>query len=88
VTDAKAAVLNGNAAIGIVVGIAAAVAGSVLVALDGQRGQCLAGGFFGSVLAAVAVQLATPTLPAEQARLRATAAVLALMVLSSPSSRW
>ncbi len=82
ITDVRAAVLSGNAAIGIVVGIAAGIAGAVLVALDGDRGQCLAAGFFGSTLAAVAVQLATPTLPPEQARLRATASVLVLMILA------
>ena len=81
-TDARAAVGTGNAAIGIAVGVAAGIAGTVLVALDGQRGQCLAGGFFGALLVAVAVHLATPTLSVEQARLRSIAAVCVLMIVA------
>lgn len=80
--DLKVAVGSGGAVVGILIGIAGGVVGSLLVAIDGSRGQCLAGGFAGSVLAAVAVQLATPTLNGEQARLRAMAAVCGLMVVS------
>lgn len=81
-SDLRIAVGSPNAWIGIVVGVAAGIVGTVLVAIDGGRGQCLAGGFFGAVLAAVAVQLAAPMITAEQARLRASAAVLALMVVA------
>jgi hypothetical protein len=80
--DVRVAAGSANAAIGILIGVAAGVMGTVLVAIDGGRGQCLAGGFFGATLAAVAAQLATPTLTPEQARLRGTASVLVLMVVS------
>lgn len=80
--DLRVAIGSPNAAIGIVVGVAAGIVGTLLVAIDGGRGQCLAGGFFGSLLAAVAVQLAAPTITPEQARLRASVAVLALMIVS------
>ena len=79
--DVRVAVGTGNAAIGIAIGVAAGIAGTVLVALDGARGQCLAGGFFGALLAAVAVHLATPTLSTEQARIRSIAAVAVLMIV-------
>jgi len=80
--DLKVAIGSPNAAIGIVIGVAAGIVGTVFVAIDGGRGQSLAGGYFGAVLAAVAVQLAAQTITPEQARLRASASVLALMVIS------
>jgi hypothetical protein len=79
--DLREAVGSANGAIGVVIGVAAGIAGAVLVGLDGARGQCLAAGFFGSLLAAVGVHLATPTLSLEQARLRSIAAVCVLMVV-------
>ena len=81
-SDLRIAVASPNAAIGIAIGVAAGIGGSVLVALDGARGQCVAGGFAGALLAAVAVHLATPTLTTEQARLRSIAAVIVLMVVA------
>lgn len=79
--DLKVAVGSGNGAIGIALGVAGGIIATMLVALDGERGQCLAGGFCGALIAAVGVHLATPTLTTEQARLRSIAVVCVLMIV-------
>ncbi|USN99365.1 MAG: hypothetical protein H6810_01425 [Phycisphaeraceae bacterium] len=83
--DFTAAVSGKNALVGLVVGIVAGGVGAFLVAVEGGRGQCMMAGALGSVLAAVGVQLAESDLSPERARLRASIAVLVLMVLSPAS---
>lgn len=80
--DLKGALGSGTAGLGLLVGIIGGGIGAYLVAIDGGRGQGLMGGILGGVLAAVGVQLAAANLPPEQARLRATASLLLLMILS------
>jgi hypothetical protein len=80
--DLTTALKGAGAPLGIAVGVAGGAVAAWLVALDGIRGQCLMAGVLGSVLAAVGVQLASPNLTFDQARLRATAAVLLLALLS------
>lgn len=80
--DLRAAVGSGKATTGILIGVIAGAVAAWLVAMDGGRGQAMMGGVFGGVLAAVGVQLAAQDLSPDQARLRACASVLVLMVLS------
>jgi hypothetical protein len=79
--DLKKALVGPSAWLGIAIGVVGGGVGAFLVAVEGGRGQCLIAGVAGGVLAAVGVQLADSQATPEQARLRATAAVLLLMVL-------
>ncbi|HHN77490.1 MAG TPA: hypothetical protein ENK11_02285 [Phycisphaerales bacterium] len=80
--DLAAALTGKSALIGLLVGVIGGGIGAYLVAVDGGRGQGMMGGVIGGVLCAVGVQLASADLPPERARLRASAAMLLLMVLS------
>ena len=80
--DLAAALTGKSAWIGMLVGVIGGGVGAFLVAVDGGRGQGMMGGVIGGVLCAVGVQLASAELPPERARLRASAAMLVLMVLS------
>lgn len=70
-----------GAGLGILIGVVGGLVATLLVALDGMRGQCLFGGIAAGVLCAVGVQGASPETPGEVARVRASVATLLLAVI-------
>ncbi len=80
--DFTAALRGPSALVGLLVGVIGGGIGAYLVAVDGGRGQGMMAGVIGGILCAVGVQLASAELAPERARLRASAAMLLLMVLA------